>query len=573
MVCYILPRKEKIKGVGLILLLTVGALLESIGITLIIPVISSIMTPELFMNYELVKKICGILGISDSNSFIVFMLVLMIFVFIIKNLYILFMYNMVNKYIYKNKIAFMEKLFYEYLNKPYEYHLNVNSSVIQRTLTVDIAQTFAIILQLFQIFSESLVLLVITSLLFIVDVQMTIILVIALLACLIIVKKVMTPKLENLGKVAQKSNGLLLSWINQSMMGIKEVKVMKKESFFDKRLLDYGKEYGRAQRIYDVMAQTPRLLIETISICGGLGGLMFGIICGVDLNSMVSVTAAFLLALVRMMPSVNRLTVGVNTIAFNYSSLVTIYQDLKKDSEIKLDLKKKLITEKEYFNKDVDCIQINEISYRYPDAATDVLQKVSFQLYKGQAVALIGKSGEGKTTFLNLLLGLLIPTSGTIESDGQNVFDNLDEWQPKIGYIPQNIFLLDGSIRDNICFGLEKEAIDEKRIYEVLKQTQLFEFVNSLPDGLNTMVGEQGTKLSGGQRQRIGIARALYHHSSVLILDEATSGLDSVTEEQIMNAVYQLKENHIVLMVAHKLNTIEGCDKVYRIKGGRIYQQ
>lgn len=300
---------------------------------------------------------------------------------------------------------------------------------------------------------------------------------------------------------------------------------------------------------------------------------MFGIICGVDLNSMVSVTAAFLLALVRMMPSVNRLTVGVNTIAFNYSSLVTIYQDLKKDSEIKLDLKKKLITEKEYFNKDVDCIQINEISYRYPDAATDVLQKVSFQLYKGQAVALIGKSGEGKTTFLNLLLGLLIPTSGTIESDGQNVFDNLDEWQPKIGYIPQNIFLLDGSIRDNICFGLEKEAIDEKRIYEVLKQTQLFEFVNSLPDGLNTMVGEQGTKLSGGQRQRIGIARALYHHSSVLILDEATSGLDSVTEEQIMNAVYQLKENHIVLMVAHKLNTIEGCDKVYRIKGGRIYQQ
>ena len=306
--------------------------------------------------------------------------------------------------------------------------------------------------------------------------------------------------------------------------------------------------------------------METVSVCALLLIVIIKIINGADMTHFVPVLSVFAVAVFRMLPSFNRLATYVSQIMFNKASVEAIYNDLKEfetEEEFAIEENVRAIP----FTKEI-CLK--DVSFRYPDAEEDVVSNVELVIPKGKSVAFIGASGAGKTTLADIILGVLSAQNGEIVVDGQPINAMSREWHKKVGYIPQTIFLMDDTIRNNIAFGIETSKIDEKQLEEAIAGAQLKEFIDSLPEGLDTEIGESGVRLSGGQRQRIGIARALYFNPEILVLDEATSALDNDTESAVMEAIDNLAGTKTLLIIAHRLTTIKNCDIVYEIKDKKV---
>ena len=378
--------------------------------------------------------------------------------------------------------------------------------------------------------------------------------------------RLIRPHLKRAGVVNQKSYAQMNQWLMQAIQGIKEVKIMRKSAFFEESFADSGREWAEGMRKYYVVNSLPRYGIEAVSMAAFFLVIVFLLQHNVALASIMPILAAVAVVAVRILPASNRISEGIGNVAYQEPMLDKLIEKLEETEAYSG--KEAVGGESVFlFEKGID---LSHVQYQYPHGDMNVLEDATMKISKGKAVGIVGSSGAGKTTAVDILLGLLIPRRGEVLADRKNIHDNLDGWLSRIGYIPQTIFLLDGDIRANVAFGVKPEEVDDNKVWEVLREAALSDFVKELPRSLDTQLGERGMRLSGGQRQRIGIARALYTDPDILVFDEATSSLDNETEKAVMDSVDALHGTKTLIIVAHRLTTIENCDEVYRVEDGRI---
>ena len=578
---YIFDKKQKLQSVLLCIGLFVGALLELVGVSFITQLVTLISNPEKIHSNEIMQYCYDFFNMTSDRQFFLFVVIALIFVYLIKNLYLLWINYVQYTFVFNNQLRLSGRLIDCYLKKPYTYHLDNNSAEMVRNVMLDSERFFQMLLSVFLTLSELLVSALLCVFLLIVDPVITIS-VVAILAVftglyLILFKG----KAKKYGKTNQIYDGKMHQSINQALGAVKDIKILHREKYFADSFLAYGKKKMTAVRNNNVLGQFPKYLIETVCIGTVLLVLVFKIYKGEDLNTMIPQLAAFAIAAFKLLPSVSKINNYANLIVFLKPSVDLIYRDIKDTEDmVNYEIADESgniieINDDGSQNKDTcyvaDKISINNIVYRYPHTDRDVLNGISFEIPLGKSIGFIGESGSGKSTLADVILGILTPTSGTVMYGNMDVHKHPLKWSKKLAYIPQSIFLCDDTIRNNVAFGIDKDKIDDEKVWKALREAQLEQFVKSQPDGLDSMVGERGVRISGGQRQRIGIARALYDNPEILVLDEATSALDTGTESAVMEAIDKLSGTMTLIIIAHRLTTIKNCDYVYKVENGNIY--
>jgi len=558
----LLNRHQKNRLLILVAISIIGAFLEILGVSLMIPMVTAIMQPDIIETNDTIKKVCDIFGLSSHRSFVLLCIIALIVLFIVKNLYLLFEYYIQARFVFNNRFQTQKQVFHAYLCRSYEFFLNANSSEILRDINGNVQETYDLLLILLFLVTESFISLALIVTVLIVDpVMMTSIVIMMAILILVIIRKI-KPILSKKGDESRENYAISYRWILQVVEGIKEVKVTHKESFFEDEFTQSAKKTVSAMKWQSVLGNVPRLLIEAGCVCSTLTVIAVMIYYGKPMEALFPTLAAFAMAAVKLMPSANRIVTAMNAVSFHGPALKKLVEiidylgesnDNIVDAGSKIDIKEK--------------IELKGITYSYPNTDVNVLENADMVIPVGTSVGIVGKSGSGKTTAVDVLLGLLIPKSGTITVDGINVMDNYTDWLRHLGYIPQSVFMLNDTIRGNVVFGNKP---DDEKVWKALEDAQLADFVNSLPRKLDTNIGERGIRLSGGQRQRLGIARALYNDPEILIFDEATSSLDGETEKAIMESINGLHGKKTMIIIAHRLQTIEKCDDIYKVQDGKI---
>jgi len=556
----------------------IGGILETLSVSLILPFMDAVMKPEQIMNKSYVQWICDLMGIQTPKTFLVLLSLTLALIYLFKNAYLLFEYNIQYRFVYGNMLAMQKRLLDNIIHRPYEFFLGLSSGDVIRIINTDTPHVFIMLTTILQLFSELVVSGMLIVAVFIMTPKITIIMAITLLLLMIIINRILKPILRRAGKETQASASGMNKWLLQSIQGIKELKVAGKEEFFEENYNRYGGRYVNSLRKNYVLSLTPRFFIE--ATCMSAVFVLAGVFIyrGANIENMIPILSAVAVAAIRLLPSVNRITQGLATISYNEPMLDKLIENLKGISgkedvslAMTFDNEGELENNKEHLPILKEKVLFNKISYKYPSGESYVLESASMEVKKGQSVGIVGTTGSGKTTSVDILLGLLVPQEGQVLVDGVDIRDDMAGWFNQIGYIPQEIFMLDDSIRANIAFG--EEDVSDAEVWRALEEAALDDFVKTLPDGLDTQIGERGMRLSGGQKQRIGIARALYHDPDILFFDEATSALDNETETAIMESVNSLQGRKTMVIIAHRLTTIENCDVVYRVDGGKIIKE
>lgn len=554
----------------IIVAMILGAILEAIGIGAILPLISIMGNPDFLTVYPNVSKYAGIFGITTHIQFIITATLLLLALYIIKNIYLAWQNKIQIDFAIQNQIYYSEELLSEYLGKPYLYHLNHNTATLLRNVSSGGIVVFSLIMvSMFTLLTEIITAATIWLLLVVIDAFTAIIIAGFVGSILYFIIKGFRKKITEQGRIQNEYSALYIKCINQSLGAIKETKVSCKEEFFLNAFQKAYFEYAKANGKFLFLNQLPRMIIETIIVCGLLLLIITKLLLGSQPTEIVPLLGVLALAAFRLMPSANRIVNLYNSIRFQMPFFDELYEDLLIIKD-KGDYNVKNCLQKQQVRLDFEnTISVEELSFAYPEIEKPVLSNINFSIPKGKFVGIVGPSGAGKTTFVDVLLGLLSPSSGKISVDGKNIYEDIRTWQANLAYVPQSIYLIDGTIRENIALGVDEKEIDDALINKVLQMAELYDFVQELPAGIDTTVGERGVKLSGGQRQRIGIARALYYKPQVLVLDEATSALDSETEKSITDTILKLKGQITIIAVAHRLTTLAQCDFKVKFENGK----
>ena len=568
----ILDRGQKIRILGLMVLILIGGLLETASASLILPLVSAILDEEKFAENRYVMQIRELLGIESIRTFTLCMLGFIIAIYIFKAVFLILQTYLLARFANRNRARCTTNLLWQFLHRPYEYYLYAETSDIIRTIYGDMDNIFNLLLQCMNFASELVVSLCLGVFLLITDWKMCLLMVLLLGVLTLINVKVIKKHLNIAGEGSRITQAGMYKWILQGASGIKDVKVLRKEYYFTDSYSDSAEGYADNQIKYNVLTNLPRLLIEAVAILGILIYVMISMLMGVNIASLMTTIAAFAVAAMRLLPSVNRLNTYIANIAYFAPALDFIYENVNTKG---LSEENVLITHnptEEYVPalSFKDKIELNDITFAYPNTDKNIFTHADMTVPIGASVGVVGASGAGKSTIVDIMLGLLEVKSGEILCDGIDAIEHYPEWLSHIGYIPQTIYMLDDSIRRNIAFGVDDSDIDDDRVWAVLKEAQMMDFVKDLPDGLDAQIGERGVRISGGQRQRLGIARALYHNPQILIFDEATSALDNDTETAIMDAIDSLHGQKTMVIIAHRLRTIENCDIIYEVKDEKI---
>lgn len=563
----ILTKKQK-KRIFLIgVLMVIGAILEVVGVSLIVPLISLILEKDFFETNVIVISLSSILGIKTANSFIVFMLIALAFVYIIKNAFLLFEYYVQLRFIRGNKLRARVNSMWVYLNKPYEFYFHAKPGELLRETSTDITNTYNMLQELMSLCTELVIVAFLMVTVFVIDSLMAALTSFIILIELIVIYKIIKPILKKAGQMWNISIANSNKWMLQSFDGIKEIKVARKEAYFLKRFDNYAEESSKSEFTCSIFSHVPRLMIESVTVASMLVVVSFIVILGGSIETILPKLSAFAVAAVKLLPSVNRISTSLNQLTYNKVCLDNSSKTIEpNDERVKpgedAKMKEKLVID--------SSIELKGIDYKYPDTDHIILDDVDMVIPVGSMVGIIGESGAGKTTIVDIILGLLRPVKGDIMADGNSILNKKDEFLNNVGYIPQHIFMMDGSIQENVAFGKDKDRVDEERVWKCLREAELEDFVKGLPDGLHTEIGEKGVRLSGGQKQRIGIARALYGNPRILVFDEATSALDNKTEMAVMESIEHLHGKVTLIIIAHRLTTIENCDIVYEISDRKV---
>ncbi len=568
----IFDRKQKLQLLMLGIMIFIGGILETLGVGAMMPVVTALLTPDKLQEYvdkyQFLGNICSALHIEDVGQMTMTLLIGLMAIYVIKNLYILLLTYKQNTFITQTRNKMISRVMAEFLNRPYEQYLGADIPTVFRITDSDIPQTFSLILAMLNLASEVVVSFLIFLVLLCINAAMTLFIIGVFGILTLFIFKVFKPKLNKIGGENQRIQSRIAKWRIQAIYGLKDVKVLNREEFFVRNYYESGKIGANVARNYAVLNNTPRLLIETVFIVSMLS--FIAVYISGDMNVMMYAIGAFAAAAIRVLPSVNRINTYITEIAYTQPSLDFVYANLQQGMKTDAMLAERRANAQKEKLKLEDKIELNHISFHYPDSEKNIFTNAHMEVPRGKSVGIIGASGAGKSTIVDVLLGLLHAQAGEITCDGVNIFKNYESWLAQIGYIPQSIYLIDESIRDNIAFGIDEDKINEKRIWEVLEEAQLKEFVEDLPEGLDTTIGDRGVRLSGGQRQRIGIARALYHDPEILVFDEATSALDNDTEAAVMEAVNSFHGKKTMVIIAHRLNTIEKCDIIYKVENEKL---
>ncbi len=563
----IFTKKEKIKIGFLLFMVVIGSFLELMSVTLFMPFIEVLMDTSKVNNNRYLNFFYNLLDFQSAEYFLAALAGCIIVIYVVKNIYLVIEKNLIYKFSYNTQMKLSTSLLESYMKEPYTFHLNKNIAVLQRSMQEDSDLFTKAIIHAMELLVEITVCITLGIYLFYVSKSITVIVVLLLILCVGIFFSISKKFAKNLGKDCQQYKGKLYQWMNQSLGGIKEIKILNREQFFIDSYREYFKKYAYGLKVSRLIGVIPKYFVEMVSMTGLLVAVIIKMLYGQkdDMADFIPQLAAFAVAAFRLLPSVGRINEHTTNMMYAVPSIELIYHDLKEVEDLR----------EENTNRDdqwkfTDRIKIRNVKFHYPDTEELVIDGAEFEIKKGTTIAFIGSSGSGKSTMADIILGLLSPCYGKVEADGLNIHKNLGTWHKEIGYIPQVIYLSDDTIRNNVAFGVQEGDINEDAVLAAVKKAQLFDFIEDLPEGLNTFVGDRGVRLSGGQRQRIGIARALYHDPEVLVLDEATSALDHETEAAVMESIESLQGTKTMIIIAHRLSTIKNVDFIYEVENGKM---
>lgn len=547
----------------------IGMTLETIGVGMVVPALAVMTQEDPAGQLPALAPVISLLGEPSREELVVAGMLFLVLVYAIKAFFLAFLAWKQSKFVFGLQADLSQRLFKGYLRQPYTFHLQRNSAQLIRNVTTEVSLFSTVSQSMMVLLSEALVLLGLSALLIAVEpFGASIVLVTLGLAGWMFYRLTRTYILR-WGKVRQHHEGLRIQHLQQGLGGAKDVKLLgREEDFLNQYDFHTSKSTHVGQR-QSALQQFPRLWLELLAILGLATLVLTMIAQGESLDNLLPTLGLFAAAAFRLMPSVNRVLIALQSMRFAVPVINTLHEEVSS-----------FVTTSRTTNESAtpipkleDLLVIENVDFRYPGAEHDALSNVNIAIECGTTVGFIGGSGAGKSTLVDVFLGLLSPTEGVVMVDGVDIQKNLRAWQDQIGYVPQSIFLTDDTLKRNIAFGLHDEQIDDEAVKKAIRAAQLEQFVDSLPEGLNTVVGERGVRLSGGQRQRIGIARALYHDPGVLVLDEATSSLDTDTETGVMEAIRALHGQKTILIVAHRLSTVAHCDRLYRLEDGRMVKK
>jgi len=553
-------------------LIALGALVETAGVAAIPAYVALLNDPDTVI--PLVRSYGVDLPLLDAppETLILLASIGLALFFLVKNSFLVLVTYAQARFVAEGHTRLADRLLGAYLHSPYTFHLNRNTAELVRNITYGAPTVFSGVLTPgFLLVAEVLVIAFVGTLLLVVVPGSTLLAGATIGIAALVYYRFIRAKVLQLGELQQESAGQMIKWINQSLGGVKETKVLGRERFFLTAYLRNVVPYARAGALLHTISHLPRLLIETVALVGLMAVIITLIMSGRGVQSVLPSLVLFAVAALRLMPSVNRIISSLTTINYYRPSVDAVHADLLKTTEP--DGPDRSGAGEAAYLSFRQAIELRDVWYRYPEATEDSLRGVSLHIPKGSSVAFVGPSGVGKTTCIDILLGLLSPTRGEVLVDGVDVRQALPAWQRMIGYIPQHIYLSDDSIRNNVAFGVPAEEIRDEDVWAALEAAQLATFVRRLPQQLDTFVGERGVRLSGGQRQRIGIARALYHQPEILVMDEATSALDHRTERDITEVLNQFHNQKTIIIIAHRLSTVRRCDILFLMAEGQVVSQ
>ena len=565
----ILDKKQRIQVVLILVVIFISSLFELLGVSGVAPLIEAVAEPDKINQTEIYQWAMRMLGLEDHVKLIVIMAIGLAVIYVIKNLYILWMNKVVYKFVYENQAKLAGRMFECYISQNLQFHYDHNVAELNRNVELDVANFFYTVQSILQMITEILVCFLLIIFLALTDFVTTMTMTVLMAFLVLIFVFGFKKRMKHYGAQSRMYSEEKQKWFLQSFSGIKEIKTVGKESFFSEQYKSNYWKYVKVVQRHQVLNSITKPMVEMICISGILIFMAIRILMGAEISGFIPTLSVFAVAAFRMMPSFNRISGFINAIMFNKASVDAIYHDLK---EIE-----KLTAEQSHEDeKDTEAwtikqgITVDNIRFAYsgkPDIT--ILDGVTLQIPGKKSIAFVGGSGAGKTTLADIILGLYQPQAGKIMVDGKDIQENRKAWQRMIGYIPQNIYLLDDTIRANIALGVTREEVDDEKVWAVLEEAQLADYIRAQEKGLDTNIGDRGVKLSGGQRQRIGIARALYTDPELLVLDEATSALDTETETAVMDAIFRLSGKVTMIVIAHRITTIRNCDHIYRIADGK----
>jgi ABC-type multidrug transport system fused ATPase/permease subunit len=540
-------------------LILIGMVLETFSLGLIIPFIGLLSQDGYQADIPLVGSYLE--GMSTERVLVLAMVGLAI-VYVIKSAFLYFSAHVQRRFIYATSGRLSQEAFETYLSQPYSYHLERNSATLIRNVESARSIIGGGLDPFLVLLTDGLVALGLFVLLLIVEPVGTLCVLALFGGAAVMFQRATRARISSWGSARKFHAGKVLQHLQQGLNGAKDIKILGREAKFLDDHYEHLKVSLDVDRRYVMLQALPRLFFEAVAVVGLAVLVIVMVSSGTEISGILPTLGLFAATAFRVMPSIGRVIASIQTIGYNRAFMRTVYHDLqlpRPDESV-------VVTPMHLGSS----VALHDVSFRYANAHRQALDGVSIEVLRGEAVGIIGSSGAGKSTLVDVLLGLLTPSTGSIDVDGYSIASNVRGWQRLIGYVPQSIYLIDDTIRKNVAFGVPEREIDDLAVQRALHAAQLDEFVQSLPSGIDTIVGERGVRLSGGQRQRIGIARALYHDPEVLVLDEATSSLDTETERGVMDAVRDLLGSKTIIIVAHRVSTVSYCSRVYRMEDGRV---
>ena len=544
----------------------IALIFELVGIGIILPVLGIITTDNVGIKYPILKPILNLLGNPTKNILIFYTLSSLILIYLIKSAFLIYVSWKQAKYSSDLFSNFSNRIYNGYISMPYSFHLDRNSTTLARNLQAEV-DLFSTLFQNCLLFlTEISAAIGLAFVLLIIEPIGAISVVIFFLISIFIYNKLTKKNLHDWGKQRQEISNKRNKYIVEGLGSIKEIKIFSGEYFFNQNFILINKKLRNIIIKINTISQIPRFYLEFLGVFGLSLMITTILFISKSTDNIYPIIGIFVAAAFRLIPSVNRIIGSLQTIRYSTPVVDLLYNELKSINDNDF-VNNNLLTDQIFtFNTEIN---LNNLSFAFPNRSL-LFNSINLKINKGDFIAIIGPSGVGKSTLSDIILGLIKPTSGDVLSDGKNIFNNLKLWQSKIGYVPQNLFLLDDTILNNIAFGIPENKINNNLVTKASESADLIDFINSLPDKFDTIIGERGTKLSGGQRQRIGIARALYSNPEILVFDEATSALDFKTEENIMNSINKLKDKFTIIFITHRLESIKYCTHIYKIEDSKI---
>ncbi|MFO8054502.1 MAG: ABC transporter ATP-binding protein [Bacteroidales bacterium] len=560
-------RRERLRVAGLFVLMLVNALAEMVGVGLVPAFIMVVASPEKVMGHHLAEPVIQWLNIQSSRELLVAGSIALIVFFIVKGLLLAVIQHVRLSFVQYKYKELSGKLFAKYMLAPYSFHLNRNSSVLLRNLLDETnIVVFSVFTAVLNIMLNTLTMAFIIALLLAAQPLFSLIALLGLGGLSFLIMHLAKKKTDYYGQEEMKQRGISYKVVNEGLAGLKDVRVLGREWNFLSRYKQSMKRIMKAQFYRQMLQVLQRPVFEAVTVTGVLGLALLLTAREQPVENIIALLSLFAAATYRLMPLFKQLLNQITTLRYHIFSVNPVYDDL---TELKHVPDQPLGTEAEPMRFEKEIV-FKDVDFAYPGREELVLKGINLSIQRGKAVALVGVSGAGKTTLVDTLLGLLDVKRGTITVDGSNMKGHARQWRRNTGYIPQFIFLADASLKRNVTLGLEEKQIDEQRFRKAVEAAQLTQVIERLPRKENTLLGERGIRLSGGERQRVGIARALYQNPQLLIMDEGTSSLDSITEKYITDAIQRLKGERTIVMIAHRISTVVNCDVIYLMDHGNI---